>query len=433
MRVLGIIAEYNPFHFGHLYHLKRSKEITQADYTIAVMSGSFTQRGEAAITDKWIRAEAAVRCGVDLVLELPVVYAVQTAELFAYGGIQTLNHTGLASHVSFGSEIGNLEPLEQVADILASEDQAYKDILKWYLQQGLSFPAARYRAVLEYIESKQDYKLDSFRNDKCADYNAMTNKSAIKKLLYGSNSILAIEYLKALKQTGSSILPVTIPRISSAYRSQRIKKGAASATSIRNEIFRTGMSRKVREAVPEATFQVLSEAFDNGAGPMDNRELENLILGLIRRSSAADIAAWMDVGEGLENRILECAQKASSLDELLTMMKTKRYVHTRLQRILVHGLLGLTTEAFQRLNDDIGPKYLRILAFSKDAAPLLKKLKETSKVPVITKAAHVTRYNEVTQEMFAYDRLASDLYGLGMKNPLLRKGDRDYTHGIIIV
>jgi predicted nucleotidyltransferase len=416
MRVLGIIAEYNPFHFGHLYHLKKSKDLVQADYTIAVMSGHFTQRGEAAITDKWIRAEAAVRCGIDLVLELPVVYAAQTAELFAYGGIQMLNHTGLTTHVSFGSETGSLEPLVEIADILASEDQTYKDILKIYLQQGLSFPTARYRAILDYMKM-----------------NRSIDDTQIKKMLAGSNSILAIEYLKALKQTGSTILPVTIPRISSAYRSHWIIKGAASATSIRREIFQHGMSRKVQEAVPEATFRVLNDAFEEGMGPMDNSSLENLILGLIRRSSAAEIASWMDVGEGLENRIKESIRKSSGLDEALSMIKTKRYVHTRLQRILIHGLLGLTTETFGRLNDDTGPKYLRILAFSKDAAPLLKRLKETARVPVITKAAHITRYDEAVQEMFAFDCLASDLYGLGMKSPLLRRGDRDYTHGIVRV
>ena len=151
MRVLGIIAEYNPFHYGHLYHLLQSKKETKADYTIAVMSGHFTQRGEAAMVDKWIRAEAAVNCGIDLVLELPVVYAVQTAELFAYGGIQMLNNTGLVTHISFGSETGNLSILKQIADILVAEDIQYKRAAEiTCLMVCLS--AARYNALLDYIK-----------------------------------------------------------------------------------------------------------------------------------------------------------------------------------------------------------------------------------------------------------------------------------------
>ncbi len=421
MRVLGIIAEYNPFHFGHLYHLRKSKQLTRADYTIAVMSGSFTQRGEAAITDKWTRAEAAVRCGVDLVLELPVVYAAQTAELFAYGGIQMLNHTGLTTHISFGSEIDNLEALKAVADILAVETPAYQSALKAYLQEGLSFPAARYRAVLEIVMTSQHSTKDAVQS---------ISPDIIRKMLGRSNSILAIEYLKALRQTGSSIIPIVIPRIRSSYLSTEIKKGVASATSIRKEIFENGMSPKVQQALPQAVFQVLEAAFEKGIGPANNNAFENLFLGLVRRSSAAQISSWMDVGEGLENRIKEGGQKASSLSELLALIKTKRYVHTRLQRILIHGLLNMTTEAFNKINDDTGPKYLRILAFSQNAAPLLKKMKETARVPIITKAAHISRYDQPVQDMFAYDRLATDLYALGLKSKEYRRGDLDYTHGI---
>jgi len=421
MKILGIIAEYNPFHYGHLYHLKKAVEITQPDYTIAVMSGNFTQRGEAAILDKWIRAEAAVRCGIDLVLELPAVYAVQTAEIFAYGGIQLLNHTGLVTHVCFGSETGSLEPLMKIADILAEEDPEYKQLLKNHLLKGLSFPEARYHAVMDYIKSRNP------RDE--AEYNSPD----VHKALISSNSILGIEYLKALSKTNSTIAPVTIPRIRSSYLSQRIKKGIASATAIRKEIFQNGMNDKVHGAVPEAVFQIMSDAFDRGMGPVDNQVLQDIILGIIRRSSPAEIAAWMDVGGGLENRLKEKAQEASGLNELLSLVKTRRYVNTRLQRILIHGLLNLTSSAFNELNDETGPQYLRILAFSKNAAPLLKKLKETAKVPVITKAAHISRYSDKVQKMFAYDRMATDLYSLGIKNQNMRRGDRDYTQGAIML
>ncbi len=414
MRVLGIIAEYNPFHYGHLYHLMKSKELVRPDFVVIVQSGNFTQRGEAAITDKWIRAEAAVHCGADLVLELPVVYAVQTAELFAYGAVQTLNHTGLTDYLSFGSEIDDLDQLRAIAELFVPENEIYRNSLKSFLQQGLSFPAARYQAVLHYLAPSSE-----------------ESAGIIKSILSDSNSILAVEYLKALKRTGSPIVPVTVHRIRSSYGSQRIKKGITSAASIRKEILQHGLDSKVQNAVPQAVLQILSDAFADGMGPVRTESLENLFLGILRRSTTAEIKSWMDVSEGLENRIRKSAQNASSLEELISSLKTRRYTQTRLQRILVHGLLDLTTETFRTLNDDTGPKYLRILAFSEHAAPLLKQLKKTARVPIITKAAHIAREEKPVQEMFAFDRLAGDLYSLGMKNPNGRKGDRDYTHRIL--
>ena len=407
MRVLGIIAEYNPFHYGHLFHLKQSLRLSKADYTIAVMSGQFTQRGEAAIVDKWNRARAAIACGVDLVLELPTVYAAQTAEIFARGGIQLLNHTGLTTHVSFGSEAGELDPLQSIADILTVEDEEYKTLLKTHLAKGLSFPDARQKAVM--------------------DYNPGISESEIQTALSKSNSILAVEYLKALKSSKSNIIPLTLPRIRTSYNSTRIKKGIASATSIRKEIMENGLSNRVNVAVPNPVFHILSDSFANGMGPVDNNSFGDFILATLRRSSLTEIASWMDVSEGLENRIKEYAQIATNIEEFLSMVKTRRYVHTRLQRILIHGLLNLTTKSFQELDAGTGPKYLRILAFSKNAMPLMKKLKETAQVPILTKAAHISRYETSVQRMFAYDSLATDIYSLALSNPKMRQGGRDFT------
>ena len=212
MRVLGIIAEYNPFHFGHLYHLRKSKELIKADYAVAVMSGQFTQRGEAAIADKWSRAETAVRCGVDLVLELFVRSDCRAVCLWRHSA---LNNTGLTTH-KFGSETGDLEPLQRIAAILLAEPEEYRMLLKSYLAKGFSYPAARYHGIMDYSKTSSEKLPDE----------------VLKKALSGSNSILGIEYLKALKKTHSSITPLTIPRIRSAYSSQKIQKGISSATSI---------------------------------------------------------------------------------------------------------------------------------------------------------------------------------------------------------
>ncbi|HZK34497.1 MAG TPA: nucleotidyltransferase, partial [Bacillota bacterium] len=415
---LGIIAEYNPFHLGHLYHLEESKKLINPDYTIAVMSGNFTQRGEPALIDKWLRTEAAIRSGIDLIIELPAVYATQTAEIFAYGGVQLLNHTGLVTHMSFGSEVGSLEPLKTIADILLAEDDQFKRLLRVSLKKGLSFPVARQDAI---IKSLSQLGL------------AQGQAKQISEIVSGSNSILAIEYLKALKRTKSQIEPLTIRRKSSEYKSIQIQEDISSATSIRREIYDHGLSNIVKATMPTNSYGVLSNAIKYNKGPSKVSKLDSLVLGLIRRSDSKEISSWMDVEEGLENRIKASAHKASSISDLLEMMQTKRYVNTRLKRILLNGLLNLTNEKFTKLNSSMGPKYLRILGFSKRSLPLLKELKTSSRVPIITKPAHYTRYNKDLQDMFAFDILSTDIYALALEGKELRTGGRDLTQGPIIL
>jgi predicted nucleotidyltransferase len=420
MKVLGIIAEYNPFHNGHMYHLNRSLELINPDYTIAVMSGHFTQRGEAAVIDKWERAEMALRNGIDVVLELPASYSSQTAELFAYGGIQILNHTGLVTHVSFGSEIGQIEPLAEIARVLSEEPPSFKVLLKQYLNQGLSFPQARYKAVVQHASKR------------CA---LNFSENQWEKIINSSNSILAIEYLKALYRTNSSIKPFTVPRIGASYNAQEITGEISSATAIRNELLGQRCWDKIAHTMPEISFKILKYAIDSGKGPVTNQALEQLLLGTIRRTPLHEIKSWMDVDEGLENRIKECAMQAATLEEFMMLTKTKRYVYTRLQRILIHALLGLTKEKINWFRSSGGPQYLRILGFSKRAMPLLKQLKKAAKVPIVTKAAryHHRLKTPVAREMFNIDVLATDLYSLGIPQAHYRRGNRDFTEEIRII
>lgn len=419
VKVLGIIAEYNPFHNGHLHHLKSSLELIQPDYTIVAMSGHFTQRGEAAIVDKWERAEMALRNGVDIVVELPAVYSSQTAELFAYGGVQLLNHTGVVTHISFGSEIGTIQPLTEIARVLAEEPPTFKALLKQYLDQGLSFPQARHMAIMEHAKKM----------------GLSFSESQWERIINSSNSILAIEYLKALYRTKSNIIPVTIQRIGASYNAQEMSGEISSATAIRNELKKQKCWGNISRAMPRASFEILKGAIESGKGPVTNSSLEQLMLGNIRSMPLEDIKNLMDIDEGLENRIKECALKASTLDEFMALAKTKRYVYTRLQRILVHALLGITKERVERFRRAGGPQYLRILGFSTRAIPLLKQLKQSAKVPIITKAA---RYEEVlkspiAREMFDIDVLATNLYSLGIPNPCYRKGNRDFTEKIRVI
>ncbi len=209
--VLGIVSEYNPFHNGHILHLKKSIELTKADFTIVIMSGNFVQRGDTSIIDKWSKTEMALRQGIDLVIELPTIYATSSAENFADGAIKILNSLGIIDYLSFGSEIGNLKPLDDVATILAKEPKEFSDLIKHQLHSGLSYPKAREIALKMYFG----------------------NSTIYTEVLQNPNNILGVEYLKALKRSKSTITPITIKRDFSEYNSPKIKNGIAIATAIR--------------------------------------------------------------------------------------------------------------------------------------------------------------------------------------------------------
>ena len=220
MRVLGLITEYNPFHNGHLYHLEESKKITNSDFTVVVMSGNYVQRGEPAIVDKWTRTKMALEAGADLVLELPVVYATSSAEFFAFGAISILHHSNITDCISFGSELGSIDLLSQIADFLFFESDHYKMKLKAYVSKGLAFPLARNKALIsEFIDKKINIP-----------------KEELNKILSSSNNILAIEYLKALKLLKSPIEVFTIKRQGASYNSTQLDSIFASATGIRNSL-----------------------------------------------------------------------------------------------------------------------------------------------------------------------------------------------------
>ena len=420
IKVLGIVAEYNPFHKGHLYHLKKSVESVQPDFTIAVMSGNFTQRGEPSIVDKWARTKMALENGIHVVLELPTLYACQTAELFATGAINILHQTGLVTHITFGSEYDSIQNLGTIAKILAEEPFEYRELLKSYLDQGLSFPVARLNAVQQYIiDLKQENSL---------------SPEIIENILGGSNSILAIEYLKALIKLKSSIQPIIIPRIGSSYNTTAMEGQYSSATAIRKSILSGQDWHFVDNALPNISLKILKDSINLGRGPVSINSLEQLLLGMIRQANPSEIATWMDVEEGLENRIKRYAVECTSIEDFLLKTKTKRYTYTRLQRILIHGLLGIKTSDVSKFHHNCHPSpgYIRLLGFNTQATPLLNRLKKTSHVPIITKPAHYYRHNSNNiNKMFEYDILATDLYALAFPNPEQRKGGQELTQGIV--
>lgn len=391
MKVLGFITEYNPFHNGHKYHLQASKTITGATHTVAIMSGNFLQRGEPALTNKWIRAEMAVREGIDLVLELPVVYACNSAEYFAYGGISLLHKLGIVDFFCFGSENGNLNILQEIANILLIEPKEYKSLLRSHLSKGLSFPKARELAICQYL-----------------------NLNTSETPLVSPNNILGIEYLKALSQFDSTIKPFTIKRLQAEYHSESLEGTICSATAIRKHLSLCNHSiANLQDFIPRASFAMLTQSLHKNLAPVYLSSFDAIVLYHLRSLSLNDIKDIPDVKEGLENKIKEAAIYSKNLSELLQKVKSKRYTLTRLQRIIIHSLLNIYKKDMPSIRYDQGPSYARILGFSQKGTELIRSMKTKASIPVITNINKTEIKDNSILKMLHYDICATNIYSLG--------------------
>ncbi|ADD02552.1 protein of unknown function DUF795 [Thermoanaerobacter italicus Ab9] len=399
MKILGIIVEYNPFHNGHLYHLQTSKELTKCDYTVAVMSGNFVQRGEPAIVDKWKRTMMALKAGVDLVIELPVVYATSTAENFAYGAVKLLDSLKIIDCISFGSEKGELSELIKIAEILLEEPIHYRKALKEYLKTGITFAKARELALKK-----------------------VTNKNEIEKILQTSNNILAIEYLKALKKIDSSITPFTIKRRGSLYTSLELKGEFASASSIRKHIFEKGLE-DLEKYIPNFSKEILQSSFEKKQGPVSLEDFSNILIYLLRNH--IPLNHIFDVSEGLENKIYKASYKTNNIEELIKLIKSKRYTESRIKHILTHLLLKIDKQIFEEFD---GPNYIRVLGFNEKGKKVLKEIKKKSSLPIITKVSQYKSKLSNTK-MFEKDLFATDTYTLAYKNSSI--AGLDFIHPLI--
>ena len=405
MRVLGIIAEYNPFHNGHLYHLKTSLHQTKADYTIAVMSGSFLQRGEPAVFSKTVRAKMAVEAGVDLVLELPTAYAVRSAPDFAFGGIKILSAAQVVDFLSFGSESGDLTALKKAAAITANEPPAVSRLIRQYLKEGSSYPKAQMLAWQKY-------------------------DPPTAKILQTPNNILGIEYLKALEHLSSRIIPLTFSRFKSNYHDTVMQDdGFASASAIRECCFTdkntAAILENLRPFVPKTALTEIKQALTDHTGPVRLEDFSSPLLALLQRTPASELSSYPDITEGLEKRLHRLAKAAENINAFLEQAKTKRYTRVRLQRILIYLMLNLTKEKLDLFNQAGGPQYLRVLAFSQRSAPLLKELRKKASLPVIQKITKDSKgLNSPAQQMLELDLLASDIYRLGQ--PKVSPGAADF-------
>lgn len=403
-KILAVISEYNPFHNGHLYHLNKSKQIVNPDYSICIMSGNFVQRGEPAIIDKWSRTEIALKNGFDMVIELPTIYSISSAENFAQGAIKILSNFNDVT-LSFGSESGDLSSFNEIVDVLLKEPPKYVTILNHELSKGLSYPKARENALLFYLLDIKKYS----------------------GLVSTPNNILAIEYLKAIKKIKSKVLPITIKRIGTDYNSLKYKGRLASATAIRDMIEK---EQSVKPLVPKSSFNILNYNMEHGKSVSGLKTFEKEIIYSLRKMTLSEIASLQDVSEGLENVIKKAANSCNNLEELIAMIKSKRYTESRIKRILLYSLLNITKKDIQN-SYKINP-YIRVLGVSPHGKILLSQMNSKNfKTPVITSVKKFIddNKNRVLQDMIEKDINASNIYTLGYEYD--SKANLDFTQKII--
>lgn len=390
MSVAGIIAEYNPFHYGHAHHIALTRKETGADGIVVVMSGHVVQRGDFAFFSKWTRAEAAVRGGADLVIELPVTCSLRSAEGFAAAGVSLLDNLGICDFLSFGSECGQVLPLVSLAKTLNQTD--WLESFREYIAEGLPFPAARALAI-----------------EKLCGPDAST-------LLSSPNNTLGIEYCKAIENLSSPMEPFTIAREGVSHHGEANGK-FASASFIRSQMLK---GENMDDFVPSSACSLYEKELSAKLAPCSVKRVELALLSHLRRFTADNFAALADVTEGLENRLVSAVQKATSLTELMNKLKTKRYTYTRLSRILLSAFLDLSAEDIALM-----PAYIRVLALNSRGAELLNEIKEKSSLPILTKPAEIESFSQEARRIFEAERKAGDLFALS--SPIARPCGMDFT------
>ena len=413
MKVVGIIAEYNPFHNGHKYQIEELKKQTGADYCIIAMSGNFLQRGTPAICNKYERTRMALSCGADLVLEIPNLWATASAELFAKGGVTLLAKTGVVTHLGFGAETDDLELLKKISSILKEEPENYSLALRKSLRQGNSYPLARKEALLSILPE--------------------VDKTYLEDILSSPNNILALEYLKALPD---NITPVLVQRKGANYHDTELQTDLPSASAIRQAVFSTpskNTETALQSAMPAEAYDILKECISRNA-ILDTNDLSEIMGYRLMSLPKYELFQYSDCSPELANTIKNNLASFQDLESFYQTIKSKNYTHTRISRALLHILLGIKDFHVTHGRQDDYITYLRVLGFRKDASDLLSVIKKEAQAPLITKVADYTSYfRGHTDEMMEQDIHASAIYQQLMTT---RKGQpvtNDYTSQIVIL
>lgn len=416
MKAVGLVTEYNPFHNGHLYHLNKAMELTGADISVAVMSGDFVQRGEPAVLDKYTRTSMALNSGVNLVVELPVNYAVSSAESFAAGALKVLDYVK-ADSIAFGSESGDIERLSKLAHILCdNEDTLYKEISK-YTANGISYAAARQKVVEK-----------------------LTDKDTAE-MLTSSNNILAVEYLKAIIKNNYAIKPYTIKRQGDSYNDTDIRSDYASATALRGNLKADNISKYIpvkaglilssnanyiySDDITEALFTRLldilfASSYDKNVfieNVMKYPDVSKEIAGRLYKSAMDMITRTVPHGAGSKDN------EAFSFGSLCEHIKTKEVPLSRIKRALVRITLGLDKKHMEKYSN---APYIRVLGFDKKGQEYLSYIRKTVEVPLITKTADY-------KEMLIDDIHAANIYNVIVAGKYGVKELGDFVRGPVRV
>lgn len=393
MKVTGIIAEYNPFHKGHAYHIQKAKELTQADYLVVVMSGDFTQRGTPALLDKYSRARMALACGADLVLELPVRFACASAEFFAGGAVSLLHQLGVVDALCFGSECGDIEKLQKAAAALskAEASEIYGNTLREGLRGGLSFPAARAKAM-------------GYGEDEAGS------------LLALPNNILGIEYCRALLGLQSAIRPVTLLRKGAGYHDAQIhgekdcSSGFSSAFAIRHALQKGGGFADICGSLPEETREIWQSGLREG-GTVSEKDFSPLLRYRMLLEEENGFSSYADVTPDFSDRLRKNLNHFTDWHEFCLLQNSKDMTYTRISRCLCHILLGLTGEKQEASKRLLFSSYARPLGFRKNAVPLLHAIKQNTNIPLLPKLADAPKLlSPFQEEILKEDIKASHIY-----------------------
>ena len=365
MNITGIITEYNPFHNGHLYHLREAKKNTNADAIICVMSGNFVQRGGPAIIDKWKRTEMTLNNGVDLIIELPTYYAVSSAEFFAKGSVSILHNLGIVNNLFFGSECGDVDKLTALSKILVNEDTQLKSLIKEHLAKGDTFAKAREKSLIQYLKDEE-----------------------INNIITSSNNILGIEYIKSILRLNSTITPSTLKREGSNYNDKNLSNSFSSATAIRELLKNKNSLENLKNLIPKESYEIFSKLQDENYPLVFDEDMFKFIKYKIQ-TNCINFNNLYEITEGLENKLIKEITSSNSYEDFILKVKSKRYTYSKISRILTHIYLGLDSNTFLNI-DNPNNLYARVLGFNNRGREVLSLIKRNSSIPLITKVPRFT-------------------------------------------
>lgn len=425
MKIVGLIAEYNPFHNGHRYHIEQAKKITGADHAVVVMSGNYVQRGIPACMPKRLRAEMALKCGASAVFELPVCYATGSAELFAEGAVSFLDQLGIVDTLVFGSESNDLESLSQIADLLVEEPELYRATLRSHLKNGASYPLARQEAVSACL-----------RGNDCSF------------LLNDPNNILGIEYLKALKRQKSRITPHTISRRGAHYHDQKLHDSYSSASAIRSllaysgsavHIARTDQSEhsgihhilgELEHQVPDSCLELLKD-YHQIQYPVYQNDFSLILKYKLLNKKPDSLIRYMDVSQELANRICAQLNNYFHYQQFCELLKTRELTQTRVNRALLHIMLGIKKKNVTAYTSDHFHYYAHLLGFRKDSEKVISAIAKHGNLPLLTRLYDDKHLPELGQKMLTQDILVSNLYASVVTDKYKTAFKNEYNQGIL--